>query len=112
MKAVALIESNQIPDDADHSVELVDLIDAEDVTIESARAIEKNADWEEGKPCSECGSTQFSVMASEEDVYRSDRGEFSFEKKGEAFGPKLSIMCKNCETIHHHIPVKHLPYNG
>lgn len=58
----------------------------------------QHPDWERGDPCPNCGNDILSVMNIEEDYYKSERGEFSFAKKGDAFGPTVSILCPDCMT--------------
>lgn len=61
-------------------------------------------DWERGDPCPECGETTLSVMAGDEDLYRSEDGEFDYLQNETAIGVQTSVFCPTCETYLRDIP--------
>jgi len=99
MKAVVVVETDEpLQESPDQPIEPKDIL--------QVKEIEEHDDWEEGKPCPECGNDLLSVMALEEDKIKSANGKFDFIKKGDAIGPNFSILCPKCMTTLREIPVE------
>ena len=101
MKAIAVIETDG------ETVESTDQPIGPNA-IERIEPVESHAEWEPGQPCPECGNTELSVMALDEDKYHSEDGETHFVAKGEAIGPETSWICPQCMTELHHLPISEI----
>lgn len=82
--------------------QLVEAVDAADIEVAVGAG---HSEWEQGQPCPDCGSSRLSVLEPEEWIYDSQDGDFQYLSGGDASGGILSVLCPNCMTYLHHVPV-------
>lgn len=89
-----VVEADSIDDETDLEETVKDALPG-DVTVLTTTI---HDDWETGDPCPECGNTRMSVLVPVEDIFRSDDGDFTYQKHGDFVGDILSVRCLECEA--------------